>query len=203
MDDALSRFVAFAGAIGLSPTPGQLEALRAGAAWLARASTASGISQYASPEDALIRAMGPALAYFPVNATPRQGRLADIGSGTGAIGATIALFAPTLEVDLVDRAKRAYTVSELLVAKMDLPNARPLLADVTALESRYDAVVFRALGRAPVALSLALPLVRPGGIVCAYHRRGDMAFEAPDAALAVLETRDTPVEELVLTCYRR
>ena len=203
MDEALRTLLDYADEADLQPTAHETAALEAGAVWLARASTASGLSQYRDPAEALIHAMGPALTYFCSPDHPRNGTLADIGSGNGAIGATIALFAPEMQIHLVDRARRAYTASELLVARLGLRNATPLLADLTQLDRQYDAVVFRALAPAIDALPLAAGLVGDAGWIGAYHRNGDVGFEQGTAGLTVLGTMPTLVPELVLTCYRK
>ncbi len=203
MDPALERLLDYAVAVGLQPTAQHRVRLAAGAEWLARASAASGLSQYRDPGEALIHAMGPALTYFSSENTPRTGLLADVGAGNGAIGATIALFAPEMQIHLVDRARRAYTASELLVARLGVGNATAVLADLTQLDRQYDAVVFRALAPAINALPLAEGLVVSGGLIGAYHRRGDEGFERPSGDLTVLGTMPTLVPALVLTCYRR
>ena len=199
---AMGRFRAFASSLGLNVAQAEAHILLRGAGWLARASAVSGLSQYSAPKEALLRGMAPALTFFATDC-PQSGRLADLGCGNGAIGATIAFFAPNLDVDLVDRAKRAYTTSELLVGKLNLTNAHAIQAAIEDLADDYDVAVFRALAPAGVALPLAASVVRPGGNVCAYHRRGDTEFERPTGDLYVLGTRVTLMDELVLTCYRR
>ena len=198
---AWDTFREYAASTDRGLTDAQGPALERGARWLAQASKASGLSQYTRPEDALLRAMGPALAYFRA-ATPRVGRVVDVGCGNGAIGATIAFFAPYLEVYLVDRAKRAYTTSELLVAKLGLTNAHPVHGTAGTLTVAYDAAVFRALAPAKDALPLAASVIRPGGCICAFHRRGDVGFEQPEPPYEALETHETLVPELLMTCYR-
>lgn len=203
MTEAADLFTRFARDAGLEVDPEALSRLLSAARWLGQASSVSGLSQYRDPDDALIRAMGPALAYFSCAETPRTGILADLGAGNGAIGATIAFFAPNLQVDLVDRAKRAYTTSELLLARLGVHNARPVLADLRRIQRRYDVIVFRALAPGRESLQLALSVLKDEGVIGAYHRRGDPAFVRPEMDLSVVGTHETLVPELVLTCYRR
>jgi len=203
MTAAIERFCAHAEAVGLSVDHETRVRVLAGAAWLARASGASGLSQYRDPDDALLHAMGPALTYFAFPEAPGGGTMADIGAGNGAIGATIGLFAPEMQIRLVDRARRAYTTAELLVARLKLPNVKPVLADASRLGRHYDVVVFRALAPAVEALPLAATLVDDGGFVGAFHRPGDGGFERPSGELAVLGSVNTLVPEMVLTCYRK
>ena len=203
MDQALAEFISSAASAGLRLSPEDGQRLAAGAQWLARASTASGLSQYRDPADALLRGMGPALAWFRCSRLPREGLLADIGAGNGAIGATIGFFAPEMQIHLVDRARRAYTTSELLVARLGLRNVTPVLSDLAELPHSYDAVVFRALARAGEALPCALSVAGAEAVIGAFHRRGDADFLRPALDLTVIETVPTIVPELVLTCYRR
>ena len=203
MYPALTVFEAYAASAGLTLSEEQRNCLLAGAQWLACASAATALSQYRDVEDVLLRAMGPALAYFACQNTPRSGVVADLGSGNGAIGATIALLAPDLEIHLVDRARRAYTASELLVARMGLKNARPLQADLKGLTAIYDAAAFRALAPGADALGAVLRLVKQGGVIGAYHRPDDTAYAPSGSALRPLSTVATTVDDLVLTCYRR
>jgi 16S rRNA G527 N7-methylase RsmG len=201
--NAQERFAAYAHSVGVLATSDDLSQLMRGAEWLAQASSASGLSQYATAEQALLRAMGPALAYFAHLEACETGRLIDIGCGNGALGATIAFFAPNLSVDLVDRAKRAYTIAEVLVARLGLVNADVHHASALELRRRWDVAVFRALAPADEALPLAASLIVPGGHVCAYHRRGDTGFDRPTVDLEVLGTYETLVPNLSLTYYRR
>ncbi|MEA3402115.1 MAG: RsmG family class I SAM-dependent methyltransferase [Armatimonadota bacterium] len=190
---------------GLQPTQEQLERLEQAAAWLARVAEASGLSAYESPKEAWQRGMAPALAYFSLSEAPRNGTLVDLGAGSGALGATIAILERNLRVDLVDRAEKAYTACELLVARLELRNLRARRLD--AAEARgegYNAAVFRAVAAGEQALALATRMVRPTGFIGAYHRRGDRAFtdDVELQGLTVLRTVGTTVPGLALTGYR-
>ena len=181
----------------------QRDALLVGAEVLARTARARGISQYDQVETALIRAMGPALAYFSFSERPRAGRIADLGAGNGALGAAIALIEPDVTVDLLDRAERSYTACELLVKRMRLQNAACVLASIDKTrEARYDGVVFRALAQSARALELAHAITRPGGFIGAWHASGDAGYLEPPGSLRLLRTVGTLVPDLVLTGYR-
>lgn len=201
--DYVDQFVREAETVGVSPDRSQCERLAAAAHLLAGTARSRGISQYDDPQTALIRAMAPALAFFALDERPHSGRIADLGAGNGALGATIALLDPTLHVTLIDRARRSYTACELLIARMRLKNADCLLLDVdTGLEERYDGVVFRALACSARALTLAQSLTVPGGFVGAWHSRDDSGYLSPPHELRLLRTVDTVLPELVLTGYR-
>lgn len=197
------RFLSRAKKAGLSLSADDMGRLLEAARWLSTAARASGLSQYGDVEQALIRAMGPALSYFELRCAPRAGDIADFGCGSGAIGATIALLEPNLTVHLVDRAKRAYTTSEVLVARLRVSNAHVVMSDLKNLSRTYGAVVFRALAPAPEAIDLALPHLACGGVICAFHQGGDPGFEQPPDCVRIVQQIDTIVPKLVLTCYRR
>lgn len=200
---AQNTFAEAAARVGLQLSDAQWELIQRAAEWLSSVGRASGLSGYDSPEVALLRGMGPALAYFALEAAPKAGKLADLGAGNGAIGATLAICSQNLRVDLVDRAQRAYTACEILVARLGIPNLRALCVDAaTVTEGEYDALVFRALASGPRALMLAKSLVRAGGFIGAFHRTGDAAFERPPEGLERLGTRGTLVEGLAFTGYR-
>ncbi len=203
-EPALQRFEQAAMSAGMAISDHERELLCHAADWLASLSRASGISGYETASLVLLRSMAPALAYFGADEAPRSGRIADIGAGNGAIGATIAILEQNLLVDLVDRAQRAYTACEILAARLGLPNLRAVRADVRGLAAaEYDAAVFRALATGERALPLVRRIVRPGGFIGAFHRAEDSAFQ-PDggSGVATAGSWTTLVEELVLTGYR-
>lgn len=174
---------------------------------LAQLTPGTGLSGYREPEEALLRAISPAFAYLRWEEAPREGLLADLGAGAGALGAGIAILCPGLEVHLVDRAQRAFTVCELLAARLELGNLHAvwLAAGEGAGERlRYDAVVFRALARGPKALQLALSITSERAFIGAYHRAADPWYNAAqDTGVGIrrLGTVPTPVEGLAMTGY--
>lgn len=203
MTKSVPEFVVAADQVGLQITAEQQDALWVAAQWLASGARARGLSQYEEPEAALMRAMAPALAFFAFDERPRQGLVADLGAGNGALGATIALLDPDIEVVLIDRAQRAHTMCEILIARMRLDNARVLLADLdTRPVERYDGLVFRALAAAGSALDLARAATRAEGFIGAYHAHDDADYLCPHEALQVIATVRTAVPDLVLTGYR-
>ena len=203
VERAIDRFARAARGHGLDVGDEQRDLLTRSALWLASLAHASGVSAYDTVEFAVMRGMAPALAYFEASAGPRCGRLADIGAGNGAVGATIAILEQNLVVDLVDRAQRAYTAGEILAGRLALDNLQPIQADVRALPSaEYDAAVFRALARGERALALVRPIVRPSGFIGAFHRHDDVAFGPGMGSIERLGSWATLVEGLVLTGYR-
>ena len=203
-DDVLAEFRARTSELALTLTDHQVQRVGVGARSLAKVAVASGMSGYETPQQALERGMAPALAYFGFAQAPRSGRLADLGAGTGALGVTIAVVAPELRVDLIDRAERAFTACELLVARMQLRNLRARLLDTERggkSEPGYDAVVFRALAPGATALEMAGHLLLPGGFLAAWHRECDPHFAQPPAQFKALGSVQSGLEGLVATGY--
>jgi len=199
----MAMFLDAADGVGLSPTEAQRELLVSAATWLASLGRSSAISGYDTPDEALARAMSPALAYFALAEAPRAAHLADLGAGNGAIGATIAILERNLLVDLVDRARRAYTACEILAARLRLANLRARHLDARDDAAPvYDVVVFRALAPGPLALASARRLVAPGGFIAAYHRLGDPSFGELGGSGLTVGTERTTVPGLVVTGYQ-
>ncbi len=203
LESALERFLLAAEACGVAVSAEQRGLLAQAATWLAALGHSSGISGYDDADSALMRGMGPALAYFAADGAPRRGRLADIGAGNGAIGAALAILEQNLVVDLVDRAQRAYTACEILSARLAVANIQAIRADIRALPAAsYDSAVFRAFTTGERALVLVARIVRPGGFMGAFHRPDDPAFEHPPRAIQRLGSWPTLVDGLVLSGYR-
>ena len=199
----LKQFASAAREVGLNLDHGELERLRTGAELLAATARVRGISQYKQVDEALIRAMAPALAFFRFHDWRSAQRIADLGAGNGALGATIALCAPDIDVALIDRATRSITACELLTRRMGLQNAECLQIDVDSdSETGYDGVVFRALAQPERALTLARGLCGRDGFVGAWHAPGDPAYDRPPMGLEVVNTVRTVLPDLVLTGYR-
>jgi len=205
----IDRLEGVAARVGLALDQPVLERLWCAALLLAQIARGSGISGYERAEEALMRGLAPALAWGEFEESPKEGEVADLGAGNGALGAGIAIMWPELQVTLLDRSERAYTACELLVARLDLPNlqARRFEAGRGGAQShQYDGVLFRALAPGGEALALAASLTRSCGFIGAYHRIGDSSYGAAAAGAAGLEglgTCSTIVSGLVLSGLRR
>ncbi|GIX45807.1 MAG: hypothetical protein KatS3mg131_0018 [Candidatus Tectimicrobiota bacterium] len=100
---------------------------------------------------------------------PSATRLLDLGSGAGIPGIPLAICAPQVEVTLLERAEKKIAFLERAVAVLQLRNCRPCWAQAEALArrlppaQRFDVVVARGVGPVVRLLTLAAPLLRPGG----------------------------------------
>lgn len=115
------------------------------------------------------------------------GRWADLGSGAGFPGVALAAAWPDARVDLVEsRLKRAVFL-ENLVAEAGLGNARVLRQRAEDLEPGYAGLISRAFLPPEAYLSLARPLLAPGGRVVVLL--GDRGFTPPEGWLSLDERR--------------
>jgi 16S rRNA (guanine527-N7)-methyltransferase len=106
----------------------------------------------------------------------------DVGSGAGLPGIVIALLRTDVTVDLVEPLLRRTTFLEETVAALGLVQARVIRARAEELVGQrwYDVVTARAVAPLPKLLSVALPLLRPGGELLAL--KGATAHEELAAA---------------------
>jgi len=98
-------------------------------------------------------------------------RVLDLGTGAGVPGVTLAVCGPPLRLTLLDRSQKKITFLRRVVAHLDLRECEPEAASAEELarrlapDARFDAVVTRGVGRVSHLLSLAAPLLRPGGVL--------------------------------------
>jgi 16S rRNA (guanine527-N7)-methyltransferase len=102
-------------------------------------------------------------------ALPPTARVLDLGTGAGVPGIPLAICAPDLTLTLLDRSQKKITFLRHIVPQLQLHNCHPVCATAEALtqhlaaSQRFDAVVTRGVGTVAHLLSLAGPLLRPGG----------------------------------------
>lgn len=124
----------------------------------------------------------------PARFCPRAGSIADLGSGAGFPGLVLAILLPQTSVAVIEaKAKRAAFLAEVTrLARIGnaVVHERRVesLAGDPAHKARYDVVVARALAPLPRYLSLARPLLRPGGSILVM-RSGRAASEADSVIL--------------------
>jgi 16S rRNA (guanine527-N7)-methyltransferase len=127
---------------------------------------------------------------------PSPCSLVDVGSGAGLPGIVLALLLPDAEITLVESmAKRATflgeCVSELALDNVTVRRAR---AEELAGTMAVDVVTARAVAPLDRLAGLAVPLLRPGGIVLAIKgARAAEEVEAARDALTRLGVRDVEV----------
>ena len=114
-------------------------------------------------------------------------RLLDIGSGAGFPGLTLKIFAPSIDVCLLESAQKKCAFLRHIVRGLKLTGVEIVQgrAEDKKIIERYagtfDLVVSRALADLPTSLQLALPYVKKGGrIVGMRGSKGEQEREATD-----------------------
>lgn len=135
----------------------------------------------------LLRHAADGLAAAPIlrrrlGPTPR---LADLGSGGGFIGIALKVAWPEAEMALIEPVKRKFDFLNTATVALGLKGLKVVRAragcGAGVAGAPFDAVLERALAPLPEALELALPLVRPGGLVLAYQT------DAPEPGRKLIE----------------
>lgn len=122
--------------------------------------------------------IGESIAAIPI-AQLTQGRLADVGSGAGLPGIPLALFAPNLEVTLIESNIKKATFLAEVQRSLHLSNLRILrgrFEDVQKPVAGWDFVTARALGSYDDLLLWSSQVLTPSGHIvlwlgCADARR--------------------------------
>lgn len=175
------------------------------ATWLAPAAHQLGLTNYRTPLDLAEHLMAPALrllspALRPLLLSPAL----DFGAGSGAIGLSLALAAPELEVLLADRRRRVVEFLDLAIRRHRLANAQALLVDLSdpppEWQNRCGSVLIRAFGPTAQALDHATAWLRPQGTMVLWHQP---PAPAPPDGSTLLVTEATNLPALLLTIYRR
>lgn len=110
-------------------------------------------------------------------------RIADLGSGGGFPGVTLAARLlprrPELRIDLIDAtAKKARFLETVVAASGLAPRLAVICARAEELarnprSQRYDVIVARAVAPLAELARIATPLLRPGGSIVAWKRDGE------------------------------
>ncbi len=108
--------------------------------------------------------------------------VADMGSGAGYIGLSMAMALPQAHVSLVESLEKRCSFLNWAVLKLGLKNVsvRQMRLGQTPLPP-FDFVTERAMGQLNDILPLVAPCVAPGGLFAAYQSQPDQA----EAALLV------------------
>ena len=87
----------------------------------------------------------------------------DIGSGAGFPGLPLKLWAPHLELTLIESNQRKATFLREVIRALDLTSTAVLSQRAESVSLQADLVTFRAVEHFERILPVALRLVRPGG----------------------------------------
>jgi 16S rRNA (guanine527-N7)-methyltransferase len=92
-----------------------------------------------------------------------QGTVADIGAGAGFPGVPIKLWAPAIELSLIEaQQKKAVFLGEV-IRTLGLAGTKVLRSRAEQIEARFDVVTLRAVESFETILPIAARLVHPAG----------------------------------------
>jgi len=134
-------------------------------------------------------------------------RCADLGSGAGIPGVVVAILRPDVSLTLIeaDRRKAGFLVHVCGLLGLDNVTVAPRRAEEMAADpihrERYDAVLSRAAAPPLRLCSLALPLLRPGGVLWALV--SDEDAQAAVVALAGDESMTASHEDPGILAVRK
>jgi 16S rRNA (guanine527-N7)-methyltransferase len=125
----------------------------------------------------------------------------DLGSGAGIPGLPLAAALPARRALLVESIAKKARFIETVARAVELPTVEVAAARAESLAAdprhreRWQAVVARAVAELAELAEIALPLLRPGGLLVAWKRRPlDDELARAERALGQLRGRVTAVE---------
>lgn len=129
-----------------------------------------------------------------------HGPLIDIGSGNGAPGLPLALCEPERNATLLDSRQGASRFLTQVIDQIDAPqitvrHQRAEQAAHSGLREQFAVAITRAAAPPTVALELAVPFLRIGGVAAAWTGElSDAESEAVAQALMELGAEPTPID---------
>ena len=164
----------FAKTLGLSLTPSQYEQLRAYADLVWQKKDQLNLTCVADKNEILTRHIADGFAVASIwnrhFAGQETGTVADMGSGAGYIGITLAIMCPHLRVSLIESLEKRCAFLNWVVLKLKLSNVdvrHMRLGQETA--GFFDLVTERAMGPLSELLPLLASCVSEKGLVTAYQ----------------------------------
>ncbi len=160
-----------------TPSPASLEQLRRYLDLLLRWNARINLTAVRDPEQIVTRHFGESLfaARVVLDDSAMGGKtLADVGSGAGIPGIPIKLFAPHLELTLIESQNKKATFLCEAVRTLGLDNATVFCGRAEQWGKTADLVTVRAVEQFGRALPAAAKLVAAGGTLCLLVGRGQI-----------------------------
>ena len=130
------------------------------------------------------------LDFLQGDVLPRPARVLDLGTGAGVPGVALAVCEPRLQLTFLDRSQKKMTFLRRVAAYLDLRDSHFETASAQefarrlAPEAGFDAVVSRGVGTIAHLLSLAAPLLRPGGVLVLRKPSDTSELQEAESVLA-------------------
>jgi 16S rRNA (guanine527-N7)-methyltransferase len=116
-----------------------------------------------NPEEIVTRHFGESF-FAAARFAPRPGDAAiDLGSGSGFPGLPLAMYAPAVQVTLIESNGRKAAFLNEVISALQLKNAKVFSRRAETYPAKADLVTMRAVEKFESALPVALGLVREGG----------------------------------------
>lgn len=132
-----------------------------------------------------------------------RGALLDLGSGAGFPSLPLKIVCPDLQVVSVDAVEKKILFQRHAARLLDLTGFEAVHARGEALAAihavSFDHIVSRAFSDIPGFVAMALPLVKPDGVILAMKGKGGrMEADEAEASLAAIGTAITEIVEFPL-----
>jgi len=187
--------------IGLRVTPAQLEALGVYLSellrWTPRVNLTGFKSREAIVREGFLRSLTYRAAFEPAPGL----RALDIGSGAGFPGLVLKICYPEIDMSLIEAARRRATFLRHVIRQLGLTGVRCLWIRAEQLQGdaehrrRYHVAFARAVGALPDLVSLAEPILSPGGrLIIQAGRKTAESLQALRPRLAALGMRAAACE---------
>lgn len=111
-----------------------------------------------------------------------HGAAIDIGTGPGFPGIPLKIAFPNMRIDLVESSSKKIQFLQHLIDQLQLTGVRThqgraeTLAHESSMRENFDLVLSRATSKLPTLVEIALPFLRPKGILIA-QKRGEIPQE--------------------------
>jgi 16S rRNA (guanine527-N7)-methyltransferase len=178
-------------ALGIVFDEGDVERLGRYLPLLLEANRRFNLTAVKDPNEAWMKHIYDSLTLLPFIVSADARTIIDIGSGGGFPGAPLAIVLPQIQFTLLEATGKKARFLQQAADTLHLSNvtvindrAETIGRDREHHRERYDVATARAVGRLPVLVELAVPLVKVGGYLLAI--KGRKAAEEIDEAKEAL-----------------
>ena len=138
---------------------------------LAKWTRITNLTSITDPREVAVKHFLDSIVPFPL--IPPGARMLDIGSGGGFPGIPLKILIPSLSVTLIDAVRKKVSFMNHVIGLLHLTGikARHLRVEEFKQEPRFDVVVSRALFSLAELVSLAVPVLKDGGLIVGFKGR--------------------------------